>query len=324
MLVWFPVAIVSNVVAGSVIPHWPGAPVPIIYMKEGDAAVHLAAIAAFVLVGLYSSGPRLIRDGVVWALWFADLAIAGTISRGGMLAAILGAGSSVLFVRSSARMLQGAAIAIGFVVALYLVNPSVELGYKGRPVSFTQLVDNVASVVGDDRNGQLDTTREWRLAWWDKIVGYTLDGPYLWTGKGFGINLGDADGFEVDSVGSLRSPHNGHLTLLARGGLPMLALWVLIQASFAIGLIRAGIRASRSQPALLGIIAVLFAYWLAALINMSFDVYLEGPQGGIPFWSVIGLGMVAMRAARQADQEVSPATAPALRTPATVPSPSLT
>ena len=303
MLVWFPIAVVANVFAGSVIPHWPGSPVPIIWIKEGDAAVHLASIGSFVLVGLYASGNRLVRDGVVWALWFGNLAMMGAISRGGLLAAVLGAGSSVLFVRSSARILQGAAIAIGFLVALYLVNPSVELGYAGRPVSFTQLVDNVASVVTSE-NGAPDSTRAWRLAWWDKIVGYTLDGPYLWTGKGFGINLADDDGFQVNTDGSLRSPHNGHLTILARGGVPMLALWVLIQVAFAAGLVRAAIRASRSHAALLPVIAVLFAYWSAALINMSFDVYLEGPQGGIPFWTVIGLGMVAMRAVR------SPAPAP--------------
>jgi len=51
--------------------------------------------------------------------------------------------------------------------------------------------------------------------------------------------------------------------------------------------------------------AVIFAFWLAALINMSFDVYLEGPQGGIPFWSAIGVGMVIMRASRQAFDSVA-------------------
>ena len=61
---------------------------------------------------------------------------------------------------------------------------------------------------------------------------------------------------------------------------------------------------------------MLFAYWLAALINMSFDVYLEGPQGGIPFWSVIGLGMVAMRAvAGEKDAaEAAASEAPAVAT----------
>jgi hypothetical protein len=39
----------------------------------------------------------------------------------------------------------------------------------------------------------------------------------------------------------------------------------------------------------------VLAYWLASFINMSFDVYIEGPQGGIWFWSIVGFGIAAMR-----------------------------
>ena len=41
--------------------------------------------------------------------------------------------------------------------------------------------------------------------------------------------------------------------------------------------------------------AWLLAYWLAILVNTSFDPYLEGPQGGIWFWSILGLGLAAVR-----------------------------
>jgi hypothetical protein len=36
-------------------------------------------------------------------------------------------------------------------------------------------------------------------------------------------------------------------------------------------------------------------YWLAAFVDMSFDVYLEGPQGGIWFWVIIGFGIAVLR-----------------------------
>ena len=320
MLVWYPIAAVLDVAAVGLIPAWPGAPVPIVYVKTGDAAVPLAATAAFVMTGLYASGPRLVRDGFVWALWLANVAIIGAISRGGMVAALIGAASSLWFVRSSARVVQAGVIALGFLVALYLVNPSVELGYAGRPVSFTQLVDNVISITSDD-NRELEGTKAWRLAWWDEIVGYTVDGPYFWTGKGYGINLADDDGFQVEADGSLRSPHNGHLTILARGGVPMLVLWASIQAAFAVGLVRAAWRARATQPTLVAIIAVIFAYWIAALLCMTFDVYLEGPQGGIPFWSAIGLGMVAMRASRERPPEPELEPEPATREGSTLAAP---
>jgi hypothetical protein len=37
----------------------------------------------------------------------------------------------------------------------------------------------------------------------------------------------------------------------------------------------------------------MFCYWLAFLVNASFDVFLEGPMGGVPFWLLMGLGFAA-------------------------------
>jgi hypothetical protein len=39
----------------------------------------------------------------------------------------------------------------------------------------------------------------------------------------------------------------------------------------------------------------ILASWVATFTDLSFDVYLEGPQGGVWFWSVIGLGIAALR-----------------------------
>jgi hypothetical protein len=41
--------------------------------------------------------------------------------------------------------------------------------------------------------------------------------------------------------------------------------------------------------------AWVLAYWVAMMVDTSFDPYLEGPQGGIWFWAVFGLGLVVMR-----------------------------
>ena len=43
----------------------------------------------------------------------------------------------------------------------------------------------------------------------------------------------------------------------------------------------------------------ILAYWTALLVNGSFDVYLEGPQGGIWFWCIFGLGIAAVEAQRR-------------------------
>ena len=52
-------------------------------------------------------------------------------------------------------------------------------------------------------------------------------------------------------------------------------------------------RAGDTATAIVG--AWILVYWVAMMVNTSFDPYLEGPQGGIWFWSLFGLGMVVMR-----------------------------
>lgn len=42
-----------------------------------------------------------------------------------------------------------------------------------------------------------------------------------------------------------------------------------------------------------GIFAFLLAYWIAFVINASFDVFLENPMGGVWLWSVMGFGIAA-------------------------------
>ncbi len=70
-----------------------------------------------------------------------------------------------------------------------------------REFSAAQLLDGLGSTVSSDVEGDdLQNTREWRLDWWQTIWDYTVDGPYFWTGKGYGINLASDDGFQTDPV----------------------------------------------------------------------------------------------------------------------------
>jgi hypothetical protein len=72
-------------------------------------------------------------------------------------------------------------------------------------------------------------------------------------------------------------------------------LWILLQVTFGVSLLRAAFRASRVTRQWVPVLAWIFVYWLAALIDGSFDVYIGGPQGGIWFWAVMGLGIAAIR-----------------------------
>ena len=171
------------------------------------------------------------------------LGISGAISRGGLLAAAMMA-TSIVFARNGARWVSLVLVGLFLFAVIGLANP------RGRCRAATQAL--VRS--GRRERGQRGRRPQGRpgprghegrggCAGGTKIVDYTVDGPYFWYGKGFGVNLADADGFQVNADGSLRAPHNGHLELLARGGVPMLALWILVQVAFGITMLRAALRA---------------------------------------------------------------------------------
>jgi hypothetical protein len=165
-----------------------------------------------------------------------------------------------------------------------------------RPATLEQWIENIFSVFGSSSDPGLEGTKQFRLAWWGAIVDYTVFGDRFWTGKGFGVNLADDDGFQATADHSLRAPHNSHITVLARMGVPGFGFWLVIHVAFAIGLIRA-VRSHRraGDLRLAAVGGWLLAYWIAMIVDTTFDPYLEGPQGGIWYWTVFGLGLVFMR-----------------------------
>lgn len=292
-LLWVPLAAVLTLFVA--LPNVPGSSVPVVVFKGGDFGVHLAGVAAFVLLGLYAAGRGFrIPEPLIWVPWLIAVGVAGILNRGGLVAASMAA-ATVLYVRAATRWLAVIFIALTVTVPVILIDPRIELG-TGREISVGQVVDNVTSVFGESENPGLQGTKEFRLRWWSTIVDYTIDGPYYWTGKGYGINLADADGFQPTADHSLRAPHNTHIEILARSGVPGLLIWILLQAAFGVSMLRAAARARvTGQTAWVPVLGFIFIYWLAALVNASFDPYLQGPQGGIWFWSVFGAGLAAKR-----------------------------
>jgi hypothetical protein len=294
-LAWIPIAAILTLGFSESLPTPPGSSIPILTFKAGDTSVHLAAIAAFILLGLYArtgptSGPRELALGM---LGLIDAAIVAALNRAALIA-IAAIAAVPLFVRQSSRWL-----ALGFAGALLAVlviaaDPQVDVGLP-RKISVGQVVDNITSLFTEQDTTVNQATKDWRLRWWNTIVDYTVDGPHFWTGKGFGINLADDDGFQVLADRSLRAPHSVHMEILARAGVPGLILWIILQGAFALSILRAAFRAYRTAPAWVAVLGWVFVYWLAALIDGSFDVYIGGPVGGIWFWSVMGFGIAAIR-----------------------------
>jgi len=165
-----------------------------------------------------------------------------------------------------------------------------------RAATTTQWWENITSIFFGSSNTELEGTKQFRLAWWNKIIDYTFGGQYFWVGKGFGVNLATVDGFQQATDTSLRSPHNSHLSVLARMGVPAFFLWIILQGLFALLLLRAMLAHRRAGDSQLAKVAAwVLVFWTAIMVNTSFDPYLEGPQGGIWFWALFGLGLVVMR-----------------------------
>jgi hypothetical protein len=276
-------------------------------VKPGDAGVHLAGAATFLLLGLQRAPGVRSLGGLLRKNWFLGAAcvaafiVIGMFSRGGALSTLV-AVFAVLVIRPIVAVPKLLLVGSGALVvtfALVVSNVTVELKVRGRDFSAYQLGVNLLSIVGDvpeDQKG-LYYTREWRLRWWTKILGYTVSGPHFWGGKGFGVNLAIDDGIRKETTN--RSPHSGHMTILARMGVPGAVLWLLLQTSFGISLFAAFLRARRlGQEWWARLDLWILAYWLAFLTDISFAVFLEGPHGGIWFWSLMGLGITVLLAQR--------------------------
>jgi len=283
-----PAAVLATRYLPEYLPAWPGTAVTIPFVKYGDLCTHMAGACAFVLAGLNRAKSWWLFPGLCGFL------IGITGSRGGGIA-FLGALAVVAFLRFRPQKLIALATAVGIVGAAFCaLDLHVPIPGTSREISSEQIVYNLASISPNSTGeGELEATRRWRLEWWNRILEYTLHGPYFWTGKGYGINLTIDDGIQTSPDGPqpLRSPHNSHLTFLARSGVPGFVLWSLVQLIWATLVLRAYFRArSVGWVRWSALFLWLLAYWTAFMINAAFDVSFEGPMSGIPFWTVFGFG----------------------------------
>lgn len=284
-LVLGPTAFLASVYLRDWLPHWSDTSVSIPLVKGGEYCVHLAGIFAFVSVRL----GRLSQWCLVPILAAAFL---GMNVRGGLLAFMAAVGFSLLLRPRLERLALIFGASLLLIVAMAVVDLKIPTPKASREFSLSQLTNSVISMVSTTENTTLENTKKWRLMWWRKIWDYTVEGPYFWTGKGYGINLADSDGFQAGSKQEpLRSPHSSHLTLLARSGVPGFTLWVALQITWAGSMLIAHVRARRrGLETWASLFAWILTYWIAFMISAAFDVFLEGPMAGIPFWSLFGLG----------------------------------
>ena len=149
---------------------------------------------------------------------------------------------------------------------------------QGRTISLSQITDNLSSIVSSDIDGSLTDNKVWRLVWWAKLINESFTLQHFFVGKGLGMSLAGND--ILNTVDNLRSPHNFHLTILARFGYIVFITWIIWLVSLFKPLFTRKLAGKT-----LAITAILLAF----IINGSFDVFFEGPMGAFPFWTFVGL-----------------------------------
>jgi len=260
----------------------------LINVKPGTVGVHLAGAALVFLLGFRRFNLVLILMLVI------GIGLVTSQNRGGFLAAMAAISVGAIATGRIRQLILLAVLALGALLVADALDISIPTN-RGRDLGAGQILENITSVFGIGEKS-LDNTKQWRLKWWESIITYTFAGPYFWVGKGFGVNLAIADGFlvglELPSAPLLRSPHNAHMTILARSGVPGLTMWLLMLLSWSLLLFMSYLRAMRRNHKVWAHIFVLtFCYALAFVVDATFDVSLEGPMSGIWFWCVIGAGL---------------------------------
>lgn len=289
----------TQVFASEIIPRWPWSPegsVGIIAVKPGDFAVNLCGVLTFITLGV-SPTPRQPLWIIPWSMLLAPL-LTGRGSFVTMFSVIF----LHLLLRPSRQFIYVVLFLLTCLSVAYVTDLKIDPGNRTgeRTISVEHLVESLQSIVSRSSSARLEGTKQWREMWWSRILDYTVYGDKFWTGKGFGINLADVDGFQVLEDRSLRSPHSIHMTMLARAGVPGLALWAGLQTAFGLMLWYRFLQDRKAtRKALARTEAWVLLYWAAYIVNASFDVALEGPHAGIWFWSLFGFGLALIVAPRK-------------------------
>jgi hypothetical protein len=253
----------------------------IITYKNGDKSVHL--LISTILMFLYSdkySRKWLIANTILIVI---NILILLAFTRSGSIAYILSLISFFFFSKekilndSIRKLLKYIPIIILIGMSLFLA-ADIQADAQGRTITLSQITDNFSSIISSDIDGSLTDNKIWRIVWWAKLVNESFTLQHFFVGKGLGMSLAGNDILNTDD--NLRSPHNFHLTILARFGYLVFITWIIWLVSLFKPLFTRKLAGKT-----LAITSILLAF----IINGSFDVFFEGPMGAFPFWTFVGL-----------------------------------
>ena len=300
ILIWMPIVYLVRFHFAESIPNFPGQEFSIIHVRPGEFAVHLAGVITFWLLGLHkihNDNTEHSKNSTHKAYVYTAIGIVLAIicfvlltsARGPMLAVLVPLAIVVLFRFNQKRLFISGSLAI--LVIFVMVSFDIKLGsdIQGeRERSVRQAVVNIVSLSEIDENVEvLGGTTRWRKRLWGDLLDSTIANQRQIRGMGFGEWIGNHTYVTVKE--DTRSPHNVFVTIVFRMG----AVGILIFGSILLVSISVLAKKYRTQGRTGDerITLWLMVYLLAFLINAAFDVYVESPQGGIWFWSLLGFAI---------------------------------
>jgi hypothetical protein len=196
-------------------------------------------------------------------------------------------------------------------IALVLI-ASLQLGHvKGESDVLSRLTDRVESMVDVSASGKYRGSvgdysamnNEFRTVWWSSVFNETISkNPVFGLGFGYDLSASFVTSYYSNyySNWDTRSPHSVWVTIFGRLGIVgwlsfAIVAWLIVREALR----AARLVAKKSLP------ASALGFWTGAIIilgSASFGVVLEGPMGGILFWSFLGLASSQLHS----DRETSP------------------
>jgi len=257
---------------------------PLFLYKNGDKSLHL--LISTILMILFTE--KYSRVGLILntVKILINLLILLAFTRSGSVAYLAGIFCFFFFSKTS-LITDGLRKVLKFIPLLLIVvfgvftAIEIEGDAQGRTISLSQITDNFSSIASSDIDGSLTDNKVWRLVWWAKLLNESFTLEHFFIGKGLGMSLAGNDFTSVDE--NLRSPHNFHLTIIARFGYIIFLIWL-----YWLWLLFKPLFAKKLSGKILGLTCILLAY----IINGSFDVFFEGPMGAFPFWTLVGLLLI--------------------------------
>ena len=282
---WLPIALFINFILQFFVPILENVSlfgsIPILLYKNGDMGVHLCISTIFMILNLDKYNKKEFYLILFFIIY--DFLIISSYSRSGMLTYLLGLTCFYFYtnnsnIKNSFRIFTKYIPYLLLIIIPLFITIKVKENFQGRVAGIEQIGQNFTSIFGQAEGVNLENNEIWRLLWWSKIIDYSFTTNSFFYGKGLGMSLAQTDDILVDE--DLRSPHNFHLTIMARFGVIVFIIWV-----YWIILTIRPLFTRKLSPKMLALTCIIIAF----LFNSSFDVFLEGPMGAFPFWTFVGL-----------------------------------